>query len=519
MDVFTARHRSLLKLLLGTEQPVGVAELAETLDLTPRQVSYCLKQLAPWVAVRGGSLSLTPGVGVSLVCAPRQRQELAGELEEKSGHRYVHSAGQRQQLLALLLAMSDEPYILHQLQQMTEVSRSTVLADLETVEVWLRSQRLVLERRRNYGISVRGAEVDRRQAMAAWAWGNTPWIASIARVTHREGLILLLDGGAEAPAVVRHSRAILRRCDLTRTLRNVAEIEAGLGGRFTDDGALFLALVMAIQGDRVGGKHYLKFSAEQLRPLQQMAMWPLMEKIGRRIGWQVGGEWPESETGYLAMYVLATPRNELWPGDPESLALFGPLVQQLMQRVAGAFGLASLAHDATLRDGLILHLIPAFYRQHFQLWSPPTSPSPPSADTTMQQHRLASDLALEIRDYTGVMLPNDEIHNLAMLLEAAYIRERPTVVRQILIVCPSGMATAQLLVARLKARFPHMGTFTVRSQRSVSQQDLASADLVITTIPLLDAVIPGLEVIPVHPLLLPEDVNRITRWLNSRDRK
>jgi mannitol operon transcriptional antiterminator len=517
MEVFTARHRTLLKLLLGTEQPVGVAKLADTLGLTPRQVSYCLKQLAPWLAVHGGSLSLIPGVGVSLVCAPKQRQLLAGELEDKVGHRYVHSPDQRQHLLALLLAISDEPYILYQLQQMMAVSRSTVLADLETVEAWFETQRLVLERRRNYGIAVRGTEFDRRQALAAWFWGNTPWASAVVRVTHREGLVLLLDEGADAPAVVRHSRAILRRCDLSRTLRNVAEIEAGLGGRFTDDGALFLALVMAIQGDRVAAKHYLKFSAEQLRPLQQTALWPLLEKVGRRTGWQFGGEWPESETGYLAMYVLATPRNELWPGDPESLTLFDPLVQQLMQRVAGAFGIASLAHDATLRDGLILHIIPALYRQRFHLWLPPTSP--PSADATMQQHRLASDLALAIRDYTGVMLPNDEIHNLAMLLEAAYIRERPTVIRQVLIVCPSGMATAQLLVARLKARFPHLGAFIVRSQRSVSQHDLASADLVITTVPLLDAVIPGMEVLQVHPLLLPEDINRITRWLNSRDRK
>ena len=45
------------------------------------------------------------------------------------------------------------------------------------------------------------------------------------------------------------------------------------------------------------------------------------------------------------------------------------------------------------------------------------------------------------------------------------------------------MATAQLLVARLKARFPRMGKFRVVSLRELDQEILILLELIITTVP------------------------------------
>lgn len=519
MEELTIRQRNLLQFLLDAEHPVSTAELAAELRLTPRQVSYGLKQIESWLAKQGCRLSAKPGVGVVLEASAKQRQALRKVLGMSSPSRYVHTADQRQPLLALLLLTANEPFILQQLQQLTDVSRSTVLADLEGVEAWLQSQHLGLARRRNYGFWVEGSEFHRRQALAAWVWGHTPWPNTMVRVSHQEGLTFELSADPEAPPIVGHVQAVLRRCDPGHTLRYVAELEAGLGGRFSDDGALFLALILAIQGYRLSARHYVSLAAESLERLRQMPIWPVVEKTGRRLAWTVAGEWRSEESGYLAMYVLATPRNERWPGDLETHLAFDSLVSQLMQRVAGAYGLSGLAHDSTLRDGLLLHLIPAYFRRHFDLWLPPMTPASGPRATRTTEHRLAYELALEVHNHTGVMIPADEIENIAMLLEAAYIRERPTAARQILVVCPSGMATAQLLVARLKARFPHMGAFVVRSLRHISPYDLDNADLVITTVSLPESLTGQREVIQVHPWLLSEDIHRITQWLHTHGQK
>lgn len=519
MERLSIRQRSLLQFLLAAEHPVSTAELAAELRLTPRQVSYGLKQVETWLAERGCCLSAKPGVGIMLEASAEQRQALRKALGMSSPSRYVHTADQRQQLLGLLLLTANEPFILQHLQQLTNVSRSTVLADLEGVEAWFQSQHLGLVRRRNYGFGVEGSEFHRRQALAAWIWGHTPWPKPVVRISHQGGLNFELSADPEAPPIVGQVQAILRRCDPAYTLRYVAELEAGLGGRFSDDGALFLALILAIQGYRLSARHYVGVAAESLERLRSMPIWPIVEKTGRRLAWTVAGEWHPEENAYLSMYILATPRNERWPGDLETHLAFDSLVSQLMQRVAGAYGLSGLAHDSTLRDGLLLHLIPAYFRRHFDLWLPPMAPDPGLRATRTTEHRLAYELALEVHNHTGVMIPADEIENIAMLLEAAYIRERPAAVRQILVVCPSGMATAQLLVARLKARFPNMGNFVVRSLRHLSPYDLDHADLVITTVPLSESLIGQQEVIRVHPWLLSEDIHRITQWLHTRGQK
>lgn len=518
MDAITNRHQDLLYLLLSARTPVSATELAIQLKLTPRQVHYDLKALSPWLIQRGCELSVTRGVGVRLICTPQQRQQLARELAGQASQRFALSPNQRQQLLALLLLTSDEPHILFQLQHMAEVSRSTVLNDLVNVELWLAQHRLVLERRRNYGFLVLGQEADRRQALAAWAWGSTPWEPPAVQLAHGHGLLFSLPGEADALPLVAQARERLRSWDLGQTVRTVAQVETSLGGRFTDDGALFLALVLAIQSARVAEQHTVSLPVEQVQRLQALPVWNLAHKIGRRLAWQFAGQWSDAESAMLTMYLLATPRNERWPGDLETDPTFGVLVPKLMQRIANAYGIASLASDSTLSDGLITHVVPACFRQRFGLWFPLES-SMHLADRGTWEQRMASDLVVDIRERAGVTLPTDEINNIAMLLEAAYIRERPGAFHQVLVVCPSGMATAQLLVARLKARFPYLGTFKVVSLRALSPQDLASADLVLTTVPLADPMSAGPEVLQVHPLLPPEDVTRITRWLHDQGHK
>ncbi|NIP25356.1 MAG: hypothetical protein GWO38_16450, partial [Phycisphaerae bacterium] len=149
----------------------------------------------------------------------------------------------------------------------------------------------------------------------------------------------------------------------------------------------------------------------------------------------------------------------------------------------------------------------------FNLWLP----SPIEAATLPKkynfEHKLAHDLAKTIEVETAVVLTESEINNLAMLLRAAFIRERPNHIQEVLVICPSGMATAQLLVARLKARLPRLGKFKVVSLRQLTPQTTAEAELIITTVPLPAQVNDDDKVIQVHPMLLPEDIEAITQWL------
>jgi mannitol operon transcriptional antiterminator len=213
------------------------------------------------------------------------------------------------------------------------------------------------------------------------------------------------------------------------------------------------------------------------------------------------------------MQLLAGPRDQSWPGDLEIDPIFTELIDLLMVEVAQAFATPQLRYDTPLRDGLVAYVIPALMRQRFKLWSPPAWSDGGLARRYQREYAIAQELALVVAERSGVVLPASEIETLVLLLRAAFIRESASRPKRVFIICPSGMATAQLLVARLRARFPSLEIMGVLSLRELSPERVADAQMLISTVA-VQTPRPGLPVIQVHPLLLPEDIETITNWLS-----
>ncbi len=513
MTALTTRQRDLLHLLLNSDVPLGAAKLASQMQLTPRQVNYDLKGLKKWLANQNVLLTATPGVGVFINCSPEQNKQLSNKINIDARLQLVLTAEHRQQLLSFLLLVNDEPYILYQLQQLANVSRSTVLKDLDAIATWLEDWHVHLERRPNFGIWVDGREHGRRQATLGLLWGETPFGEPLIQVTHDSGLIFTLGEDADLLPVVQQTAAKIQQWHTDRAASQVAYVEKQFNGRFSDDAVRFLALAWAIQTNRILQQQYITDTPNGLNWLKTLDVWPVAQKVSQRLGWHSHRGVPESETAVLAMQILAAPRNERWPGDLNIDDTFINLIDKLMVQVREAYDLPNLGNDTTLRDGFVTHIIPACLRHRFQLWIPSSLPTIKLAEKYAAEHQLAHQLSTTVEQHTGVVLLEGEINNIAMLLRAAFIRERPFLTKEVYVVCPSGMATAQLLVARLKARFPRLGAIKVISLRELTEKMAENAALIITTTPLSSVIRKKTNVIHVHPMLRPEDVAAITEWL------
>ena len=513
MTAITTRQRDLLHLLLNSNVPLGAAKLAAHMQLTPRQVNYDLKGLKKWLANQNVILTATPGVGVIINSTPEQNLRLSNKIGSDDRLQLVLTAEQRQQLLSFLLLVNDEPTILYQLQQLTDVSRSTILKDLDAISEWFDCWQLRLERRPNFGIWVEGNEHKRRQATLGLLWGETPFGEPLTLITHSSGVVFTLGDDADLLPIVQQTVVKIQQWHTDRTLSQVAYVEKQFNGRFSDDAVRFLALAWAIQTNRIRQQHYISTIPISLDWLKTLVVWPVAEKIAKRLGWHSQRGVPEAETAVLAMHILSAPRNDRWPGDLDIDNTFTSLIDRLMIQIQKAYGLPTLRLDNTLQDGLVTHIIPACLRHRFQLWMPSSLLNTKLAEKYVVEHELAHQLAETVKQHTGAILPEDEINNIAMLLRAAFIRERPNRAQEVIVVCPSGMATAQLLVARLKSRFPRLGTIKVISLRELNETRAAAAELIITTAPLPSVIREKTDVIQVHPMLRPEDVEAITQWL------
>lgn len=349
--------------------------------------------------------------------------------------------------------------------------------------------------------------------ITALLWGETPFGRPLTKITHTNGIAFSLHDDAALLPLVKQSDEIIQKWNMTRVFGQVAYAEAQLGGRFTDDAVLHLALVFAIQTNRIEEGHHLKVTAKDIAWIKELPVWNVAKMVAKRLGWGLASEWKDVDIAGVAMHILAAPRNERWPGDLEIDSGFNDLIGEVMGHIVNAFDRPELYQDRTLQDGIVNHILPACLRQKFELWQP----SPPSTTTLSEkytsEYEVANAVATIIEKHRAVQLPEAEINNIAALLRAARIRIRPYRLRQVIIVCPSGMATAQLLMARLEARFPRLGPLNVVSLRRLNAEKILEAELIISTVPLSEEISKQIDVIQVHPLLLPEDIEAITDYL------
>lgn len=515
MMAFTTRQREILKIILDVKRPIGSVELAKRLHITPRQVNYSIKGVRVWLKHHDQDLKVSPGVGFSVNLTPDQTHRLTRKISVQTGVQIVLSVSQRQQLLALFLLARTEPSILAQLEHISQVSRMTILKDLGDIGEWLQSRKVSLIRKPHFGIQVSGTEHDCQQALAELLWGETPFSNDpITEITHADGLKFNLQGDAQLLPLVKYINDFLSSLHLRRTIGVVAHAEEQLGGRFTDDAVLHLALIFAIMSNLVKSGKHLEVGDELLDSLQSAAMWPVAAQAASRLGRETNTVWQPGDIAGGAMEMMAAPRNEVFPGELERDSDFAALGERLMAYIGQAFDNPKVKQDRMLQNGLLNNIVPACFRQRFNLWFPVALNNTSLPDQYEREYAVALGISQIVYEFNGVQLPQSEINNLVVLLGAAFIRNRPYRFEHVIVICPSGMATAQLLVARLHTRFPNLSNLEVISLRDLTPSTVTSADLIISTVPLPRQYSTNPKLIQVHPLLRPEDIEKITQFLS-----
>lgn len=510
----TNRQRNILKILLKTSRPINSVELAGLLNVTPRQVVYSMPAIREWLRRHDIDLSMLPGNFYSITTSLPQAQALLEEIDSHANTQIVLSISQRQQLLALFLLIKPGPFTFSKVEEILQVSRMTVFKDLDDIEAWFIQEKITLTRKPHFGVQATCSEMTRRQTMAKLIWGETPFSRDpITEVTHADGLVFDLKGYAGLMPMLELVNTFVSKINMRRTVTLVTKAEEQLRGRFTDDAVLHLALMLAIVADRVRGGNHLEVAEQTLNELMAMPIWAVADFITQRLLRESVDSWTEVETAGIAMELLAAQRNEILPGELAQNLVLELDLGRIMAYMSDAFNIPKIKHDQILQNGLLNHILPACYRQRYALWSPEMSTRVEFHEQSDLETGIARGVVDLVRETTGIQLNENDLNTLVMLTKAAYIRNRSHL-EHVIIVCPSGIATAQLLVARLNTRFPHLNSLEVVSVRDLTTAMALSADLILTTVPLSQQYSGNPKVIRVHPLLMPEDIETITRFLS-----
>lgn len=166
--------------------------------------------------------------------------------------------------------------------------------------------------------------------------------------------------------------------------------------------------------------------------------------------------------------------------------------------------------DQKLKDQLMLHIPPMIYRLREGVQT-----TNPFIDQIKNEFTIVFNLIWvilsEYEEALEVIFNEDEIGFLTIYFQSAM--ERAKLSKKILIVCPTGIATSELLLNRIKNVLPSFDMLEVASIKEVAAIDLEQIDFVISTVQLN---LVNKKVIVVSPLLSDQDIKNISAAYNEQ---
>lgn len=480
------RQRLILDHLLAAKDDVTAGELAQIIGTSVRTVRRDLPEIESFLRTYRLTLQKKAGAGLRLNGSTTNREALRQELPSSSIASVRPS--DRQAWLACTLLAATEPVKLHTLASELHITITTASHDLDTLEPWLASYRLTLQRRRGWGVALEGTETDRRNAIIDLFFSQFDEPARLA----------LFDMQASpAPTAgdtfLRPAWLLISAIHFRTTTRLLQDLELSHSLGLEPAARLEFALHVALTLERVG-------TGRICEPAAAAANTPVLDALADRLATTLRSPLPATERARLSLLLQGAAE----PAASTEPALL-PLLQRFLLACDTRFGVP-LSADPALLDGLLPHLTRTLQRLRNNL---------PIRNPLLQEIRENyRDLFSLVRAaaeqvFTDPALPDTEIGFLVLHVGAALERRRHRRWRA-LVVCSAGVGTSRMLASRLRTELPEIDIANLLAWQDAAAIDPASYDLVLSTIP-LDW--PRERYLVVSPLLQAKDVQEINAHL------
>ncbi|WP_229346449.1 BglG family transcription antiterminator [Halanaerobium polyolivorans] len=514
LRILGQRTTNLLIVLLESKQAFTTAELAEKLSVSARTIRSDLKKLQAWLKEKEDVvLSIKPGVGVSLKISEEKRKMLKQKFSKSLDYRDPYSPEKRRQLILKWLLQSDKNYTIQKLADKLYLSRTTVYKDLDKVEAWLNKYNLKLERKRRYGLKIKGEEKNWRKAVA--------------------DLLTLLKGSEELKHILgedeisnlEESRIDLNTYqDLKLLFANIdfkkiedilLEAEREANFLFTDETLIGLIVHLAISLERLEQGKDIEMNKEQFNKLKKKEEFEIAAFIAKKLEDKFSVPIPEAEIAYISLHILGAKYQQsikeakLEDIVEESNSKIVNMAKEIIDTAAKVLEV-DLSRDREVLMGLILHFRAVLNRLEYGL-SLRNPILEEIKDNYPDVFAAAWSSSIVYEKHLGIQVSEEEIGYIALHLGAAL--ERLTKNRKVLVVCGSGGGTAQLLAERLKRRLSGLQIEGVIAAHKLDDFSFADIDLIISTIPLNKEYI--VPIIKISPLCTDEDIEFIQQEMNG----
>lgn len=176
-----------------------------------------------------------------------------------------------------------------------------------------------------------------------------------------------------------------------------------------------------------------------------------------------------------------------------------------------------LTDDVKLRNSLLSHIPPMIYRLNRKI-----KVANPLLNEIKKQYIVLFSLTwyigCDLEHTFDVSLDDDEISFLFVYFQVSLEKRHGVHFKNILIVCPIGLATSELIFNRVRQILPSRDNIITMNVKQLQEMDLDTIDFVISTVNLqIDE--QKTPVINVSPLVNDNDMNKITQFYSKLNKQ
>lgn len=214
---------------------------------------------------------------------------------------------------------------------------------------------------------------------------------------------------------------------------------------------------------------------------------------------------------YIA-YIIGN--NSAWSKEKDTReVLFKNIVTHCFEEIDKVYGVNFLI-DEVLVKGLVSHLYTSCSRYYLNatLGNPLISMIKSKYIEAYNYSILCSKI---FNEYYNIKISEEDIGYIALHFAASLERDIMNNNIKVIIVCSSGIGTAELIKSRITKKMPNISVIGVQPAYMVDILDLSNIDLIISTVNMGSVEIDK-EIINISPLLLDEDIEKINEHINTQ---
>lgn len=483
---------------------VKLSELSDQFKVTEKTIRNKLGKIEDFLKTKGfEALDRKYGEGIRLNATPELMTYLEKYKKTYTPYQYVFSSDERKRFIQSELLQSEEPINISYFMSVMDISKNTVIKELNEIESVFAQFNLKLRRKPRVGIYVEGKEKDKRLALSR---------VNSEIMTVSDLLNFISTGEGNSKSNTLQFETLFSDIDTDFLDRLLIEIEQDSEIEFSDTAYSSMITHLVIMIKRIQTDRRILAIDAPIDERMYAYEINLAKKMVAKIEKHFDIEIPETEVNYIVLHLIGAKLTK-GPGisssEEESLR---NVIKSMISAIESIYGVAFSQREALL-DGLLLHLRPAVNRIRFNL----KIENPLYEDILIQYRELFENtrkVCVLLEEYLGKTISAHEISYIMLHFGAALQNSTESEAPyRVILVCGTGVGTANMLKSQLNEVY-QMNVVDTLGARSVREYPRDKYELIISTIP-IPQMDPS-EYIRINPLLMKNDYERLDKLFQKR---